>query len=145
MKKIYLMFVFLFGLVALTALASATPLTVVSGTITEANSSVVDGATVTVTCEHSGINTTKIVTSGSDGKYYAFYPAMNCDAGDNVWVHADKGGSVGSNDGTVSYSRQCKINTSLIDVQIPEFGVIAGGVALIGAIAGFVIMRKRED
>ena len=144
MKKVILAMLFSSILLTMATAASAATLTVVSGTITYANSSIVDNAQVTVTCEHMGANTTKVVMSGVDGKYYAFYPALNCDTSDTVWVMADKDGAQGMNSGLVSYNKQCKINTALIDVQIPEFGVMAGGIALVGALAGLTVIRKRK-
>ncbi|MFH1072498.1 MAG: hypothetical protein V1743_03655 [Nanoarchaeota archaeon] len=35
-------------------------------------------------------------------------------------------------------------NGECIDREIPEFGLLAGGVAVIGAIAGFFLLRKRK-
>jgi len=123
------------------AAVSATPLTAVSGTITDQNNAVVAGATVTVTCDGA---TPKTVSSGADGKYYAFFPAMDCGVDAPVTVHAQLGDAQGDNEGTVTYSGTCKINMSLVNVQIPEFRVIAGGIALIGAIAGFAVLRKKN-
>jgi LPXTG-motif cell wall-anchored protein len=81
--------------------------------------------------------------SGVDGKYYAFIPQLNCAVGDNVLVQAVKDDATGQNNGSVGYDEQCRINTALINVQIPEFGVIAGGLALLGAL-GVVIYRRKN-
>jgi hypothetical protein len=122
---------------------SATTLTVVSGTITDNSAAVVSNAAVTVTCTHGLVDTQKIVMSGVDGKYYAFIPQLNCAVGDNVLVQAVKDDATGQNNGSVGYDEQCRINTALINVQIPEFGVIAGGLALLGAL-GVVIYRRKN-
>ena len=143
MRITYALAVVLFGFFAFAISAHAVPLTVVTGTITDSNSSVVDGATVKVVCEHLGVNSTQIVSSGADGKYYAFFSSLDCNAGDTAWAFASKGGDDGSNSGVVSLLGRCSINVATIDVQIPEFGVIAGAVALLGAVAGFVIIRRK--
>jgi hypothetical protein len=131
------------ALVVFSASVSATSLTVVSGTITDNSNVNVADAAVTVTCTHLGVDTVKNVISGVDGKYYAFIPQLNCAVDDNVLVQAVKDDATGQNNGVVSYNSQCKINTALIDVQIPEFGVIAGGLALLGAL-GVVIYRRKN-
>ena len=131
------------ALVVFSASVSATSLTVVSGTITDNSNVNVADAAVTVTCTHGGVDTVKNVVSGVDGKYYAFIPQLNCAVDDNVLVQAVKDDATGQNNGVVSYNSQCKINTALIDVQIPEFGVIAGGLALLGAL-GVVIYRRKN-
>jgi hypothetical protein len=131
------------ALVVFSASVSATSLTVVSGTITDNSNVNVADAAVTVTCTHGSVDTVKDVVSGVDGKYYAFIPQLNCAVDDNVLVQAVKDDATGQNNGVVSYNSQCKINTALIDVQIPEFGVIAGGLALLGAL-GVVIYRRKN-
>ena len=131
------------ALVVFSASVSATSLTVVSGTITDNSNVNVADAAVTVTCTHGGVDTVKNVVSGVDGKYYAFIPQLNCAVDDNVLVQAVKDDATGQNNGVVSYNSQCKINTALVNVQIPEFGVIAGGLALLGAL-GVVIYRRKN-
>jgi hypothetical protein len=144
MKNTLYLILAVFALVLLSVSTMAVTLTVVSGTITDQSNAVVDGATVQVVCHHGSTDNTLTVTSGSDGKYYAFFPALQCNAGDTATVTATKGDASNSETGSISYLSSCRINVGIINVQIPEFGVIAGGVALIGAIAGFAIMRKRN-
>lgn len=120
---------------------SAAPATMVYGKITlDDNVTPVVGADVTVDCNGNILAT----TSGADGMYYVFYPNTDCTAGDMVTVSVDYGDgeATGSGEGEVSFSEVCKINTSLVNVSIPEFGVIAAGVALIGAVAIFAVKRK---
>jgi hypothetical protein len=143
MNKNFKILLGILALVVFSASVSATSLTVVSGTITDNSNVNVADAAVTVTCTHGGVDTVKNVVSGVDGKYYAFIPQLNCAVDDNVLVQAVKDDATGQNNGVVSYNSQCKINTALIDVQIPEFGVIAGGLALLGAL-GVVIYRRKN-
>jgi len=143
MNKNFKILLGILALVVFSASVSATSLTVVSGTITDNSNVNVADAAVTVTCTHGSVDTVKDVVSGVDGKYYAFIPQLNCAVDDNVLVQAVKDDATGQNNGVVSYNSQCKINTALIDVQIPEFGVIAGGLALLGAL-GVVIYRRKN-
>ena len=148
MNKNFKILLGILALVVFSASVSATSLTVVSGTITDNSNVNVADAAVTVTCTHVGVDnvsvdTVKDVVSGVDGKYYAFIPQLNCAVDDNVLVQAVKDDATGQNNGSVGYDEQCRINTALINVQIPEFGVIAGGLALLGAL-GVVIYRRKN-
>ena len=130
------------GLMVIPAVVAA-PLTVITGTVTDADNNVVDGATVEVTCTHDAVDTVELTTSDVDGQYYVTFSPLDCDDGDSVSVVVTYGEMGGSNDGTVSYA-DCMVNVGIVDVQIPEFGVVAAGLALVGAIAGFAVMRKRN-
>ncbi|MEM4710894.1 MAG: hypothetical protein QXL18_03040 [Candidatus Woesearchaeota archaeon] len=133
------------GLVLLAGFVSAYP-TVVTGTVYDSSSNPVVGASVTVVCEHSGVNSTQYTTSVVGGTYIAQffnYPTVECDYGDQVWVTATYNDLTGSATGNAcSEETNCPIPVALVDVTIPEFGVIAAGLALIGAIAIFAIRRK---
>ena len=130
------------GLVVLPS-AMAAPLTVITGTVTDADSNLVDGATVEVTCTHNSVDSVELTTTDVDGQYYVTFSPLDCDDGDAVTVAVTYGDQSGSNDGTVNYA-ECLVNVGIIDVQIPEFGVVAAGLALVGAIAGFAVMRKKN-
>ena len=118
-------------------------LTVISGTIYQANGiTVVPNAAVTVTCTHASIDYVKTTTSNGVGSYGVVFPISQCAIGDNVKIEAEKNSADGSNTGIVSHEGTCLVNTSIINVSIPEFGVIAGCVALVGALGIFIYRRK---
>jgi hypothetical protein len=129
--------VFVFALLA--GMVSAAPMTVVYGEVTDASDNPVDaGVQVDVTCTHNTVDTTKTVYTNSVGKYYASFGSTECDVGDTAVAHTE-----GADDesGTVT-GQVCRIGTLKLDLQIPEFGVIAGAVALVGALGIFIYRRK---
>jgi hypothetical protein len=147
MNKIVLAaLVFVLALVATTA-ASAIPaptLTVISGTVYELdNATVVPGATVTVTCTHASVDSVRTATSSAIGTYGVVFPVSQCDVGDSIVVEASKGSADGSNTGVVDHKRTCLVNTGIINVSIPEFGVIAAIGALVAGI-GIVAYRRTK-
>ncbi|MEM4710893.1 MAG: carboxypeptidase-like regulatory domain-containing protein [Candidatus Woesearchaeota archaeon] len=117
---------------------NAAPTTMVYGQVTDSSNNPVSGASVSVDCNGNILNT---VTDAS-GMYYVFYPALLCNVGDTAIVTVNYGDQTFTGTGTVDYSKECRINVGVVNVQIPEFGVIAAGLALIGAIAIFAIRRK---
>jgi hypothetical protein len=141
--KIFILFIAFILLSASTLAATATS---ISGTIIDysTNEGVAD-ATVTVNCAHNGINTTKIVQTDSNGEYYAFYPAIQCNVADKAYIYAEKDGQSNIGEGVVAYDQTCKINTAFINVTIPEFGLAAGAVVLVGLIIGVTVLRKKGD
>jgi len=144
MNKILIAIMAVFVLALVGAVSATVPtLTVISGTIYEAdNSTVVPSAAVTVTCTHASVDYVRTTTSATSGSYGVVFPVSQCDVGDSVAVDAVKDGADGSSTGTVDHKRTCLVNTGIINVSIPEFGVIAGAVALVGALGIFVYKRK---
>jgi hypothetical protein len=123
-----------------TASASATPAqTDITGVIT-ANSVAVAGASVTVLCDGN----TMMDTTDAHGSYLAVFPIADCTFGSTVKVTASKGGHSGVSSGTVQ-GITTKLNLSIVNVSIPEYGLIgafaAGGLGL-GAIA---FTRRRQN
>ena len=123
-----------------TASASATPAqTDITGVIT-ANSVAVAGASVTVLCDGN----TLMDTTDAHGSYLTVFPIADCAFGSTVKVTATKGGNSGVSSGTVQ-GITTKLNLSIVNVSIPEYGLIgafaAGGLGL-GAIA---FTRRRQN
>jgi len=114
--------------------------TQVLGTVYDASKAPIVGANVDVTCN----SVVKTTTTASDGTYLVTYPKAVC--GFNVPVHvvASIGDQTGENDGlTCANAELCQgIPVALANVTIPEFGVIACGVALVGALGIFLYRRK---
>jgi hypothetical protein len=111
----------------------------VTGVITD-NSVAVAGAMVTVLCNGN----TETDTTDAQGSYLVTYPSAQCPFGTTVKVTAVKGGKSGVSSGTVS-GITTKLNLSIVNVSIPEYGLIgtlmAGGAGL-GALA---YMRRRQQ
>jgi len=141
MKKIIfaIMALMVIGLVASVS-AVITPAEV-TGTIFQHDGvTPVDSATVTATC---GATTPASVLSLSDGTYDVQFNSADCPFGASVSVTAVKGSETGTATGTTCASvDDCPIPVALVDVSIPEFGIMAGAVALIGALGIFVYKRK---
>jgi hypothetical protein len=103
------------------------------------NTPPVPNVQVDVTCngvEHSGM-------TDDPAGYYAvvFDPTENCDIG--MQVEACVGDTC--NDGIIGDCFQNPMNVLGVDIfNVPEFGLIAGGVAITGAIAGFLFLRKKN-
>ncbi|HXH27210.1 MAG TPA: carboxypeptidase-like regulatory domain-containing protein [Candidatus Acidoferrum sp.] len=113
------------------------PETDVSGVVTNSGGPVA-GATVTVKC---GAQTSTDTTNAS-GTYLVTFTPAQCPPGSTVMVMAQKGTQSGSKTGTV-IGLTTKLNVGLINVVIPEFGVIASILAL-GAGLGAVVYSRRR-
>jgi hypothetical protein len=134
-------FIAMFALVLafVAAPVAAVSATMISGKITLSdNVTPVVGASVKVTC--NAID--KLTTTDGSGMYYVFYTSTDCPNGSEVTTVATKDDMTGTSTGKVSLDL-CRINTAIIDVSIPEFGIVLGGVALVGAFGAFMVMRKK--
>lgn len=127
--------------------ASAYP-ALVSGVVYDSDGvTPIDGASVTVTCEHDGINTTGYTVSGVNGEYlYQFLntPDLECDFGDAVFVNAEFEGMFGSNTGNACDSEsQCPIPVAVVDVTIPEFGLLGAMIVMLAGVG--IVAYKRKN
>jgi hypothetical protein len=126
------------------------PRTLVNGAITDATNgnAVVPGAKVTVVCvdsRHVRKTITKKTTSLSDGTYsVVFDTKLQCKEKDEVLVSATEGGLSGENTGEIDKGTK-KLDVSVVNVSIvPEFGVVAGTLTVLGAVCLFFIIRKKH-
>lgn len=114
----------------------------VTGTVTDGSSNPVFNATVSITC----VNESTTEFTDTLGNYIASLNDPTCIPGSTAFVTATKNGvGTGHNSGvvcTAGVNGDCDINVAFVDVQIPEFGVIAGAVALVGALGIFIYRRK---
>lgn len=117
------------------ALASKTDVT---GVVTN-NGHPVSGAHVTVICDN---NVKKTTTDGS-GTYLVQYKIAKCPKGATVHVTATKSKEGGNNTG-ISNPVTTKLNVALVNVSLPEFGLITAGIATLIAGAAFVVVRRRQ-
>jgi len=119
--------------------SAAPPQTSITGVVTE-NQTAVMGASVTVVCNGH----TETDTTNAQGAYLVNYPSADCPFGETVKVTATKDGKSGVKSGTVR-GVTTKLNLAIVDVEIPEYGVI-GAFAAGGTGIGMVYyMRRRQQ
>jgi hypothetical protein len=140
MRKLLLsVFVSLAAIIAFPLSASAAAAqTDVSGTVTN-NGVGVSGAKVTVVCD----NNARHDTTDASGGYLVTYPAKDCPAGSHVDVVATKKKSGGYDSGTAN-PIDTKLNVALVNVSLPEMGLITGAAAVLGAGVTFLVVRRRQ-
>jgi hypothetical protein len=128
-----------FALLVVGMVSAAGP-ALVTGTVTDGSSVPVSGATVSITCMSESATTSTDVS----GNYIAQLNNPSCIAGSIAYVTATKDGQTGHNSGAVCAIGEegCDINVAFVDVQIPEFGLIAASVAVVGALGIFIYRRK---
>ncbi len=140
MKKVVATILAAIGMIVLLPASTfaLSPKTDVTGTVTN-NGSPVSGAHVIVICH----NNKKSTTTDASGSYLVQYNAGKCPAGSTVFVTATKGKKGGDSTGTAS-SVTTHLNVALVNVSLPEFGLITGvGATIIGGGA-FLVMRRRQ-
>ncbi|OIO62295.1 hypothetical protein COT48_03075 [Candidatus Woesearchaeota archaeon CG08_land_8_20_14_0_20_47_9] len=112
----------------------------VVGKIYDAGHNHVGGADVTAICD----GVTKGTTSEADGDYVIDFTGTDCNLGDDVTVTAVKGDQSGMKSGKVKDFNTC-IDLAIVNVTlIPEFSVLAAGVAVGGSALAFAMLRKRS-
>ena len=110
----------------------------VTGTVYDQDNNVVVGADVDVTCN----DVTESAVTNALGDYYVEFDEGVCYFEDPVSATATKGEASGSEDGVMCDAEECFIPIAIVDITIPEFGLIAGAVALVGALGIFIYRRK---
>jgi hypothetical protein len=139
-KKFLLSFTAAVG-VALIIPASSfalSPKTDITGVVTNGGHPV-SGAKVVVVCNSNS----RKDTTDATGTYLVQFPAAQCPAGTHVTVVATKGKKGGTNGATI-HPTSNKLNVNIVNVDLPEFGLIAGiGASLIGGGA-FLVIRRRQ-
>jgi hypothetical protein len=126
------------------------PSTVVEGKVYYAmDGSPASGARLTIVCEDNNNirrDSSREIECEEDGTYYAaFNSRFECDRRDFVTVTAEKDDLVGMNSKRVmSYSaKPIDIALGSSAPVVPEFGVIAGLITILGAVGVFFVVRKR--
>lgn len=110
---------------------------IVGGTIFNKDYSVVSGTEVKVEC-----NTfSQTVTTSSEGEYGVEFDGSEtpCFVGDIVTVTATEYG-VSKTDDVTDFP--LTVNLVIINVTVPEFGLIMGALTLMGCIGIFFFVRK---
>jgi hypothetical protein len=126
---------------AVPSIASAAPTTglktSVSGVIMN-NGKPVKGAHVTVVCDNNARST----KTNNAGQYNVTFPKGDCNVGDTVTVVASKGGKGGVSSGKVT-TGTVKLNVAIVNVALPELGLVTGAGAALTAGAGFLVVRRK--
>lgn len=124
--------------VSVGAHAATSPLTEVTGVVTDSGNAVAN-ANVTVTCNgHMASDTTD-----TQGAYRISFPAGDCPFGSTVKVTASKGGMTGMASNTVR-GITTKLNLAIVNVSIPEYGLF-GAITAAGAGLGVVAYTRRRQ
>lgn len=110
----------------------------ITGVITE-NQVAVAGADVTVLCNGN----TKTDITDAMGSYLVTYAATECPFGSTVKVTAQKDGKSGVSSGTVQ-GITTKLNLAIVNVSIPEYGLIGAILATGTGIGMIAYMRRRQ-
>lgn len=141
MKKVLLGLAAVFVSVGvLSASASATaPQTDITGVITE-NHVAVENANVTVLCNGH----TQMDTTDAFGSYLAIFPIADCPFGVTVKVTAEKNSKSGVATGTVQ-GITTKLNLAIVNVAIPEYGIIGAMTAGGAGLAMIAYTRRRQQ
>lgn len=125
------------------ASGDADGITFIDGIIYDENGNTIPDADVYVQCGTFSV----VVTSGPTGHYATAADQLDCNNGDTVTVTATKGGRTGSNTETVALSGDAFIDVAIVDVviQIPEFGLVTGGAALLSSAGSLAFLRRRKN
>lgn len=135
--------VFVFSAVSASAQFPVISETWVSGTVYDGGGSPVSGGTVTVTC--NGVN--RFAGILSNGSYGVAYPQTECKVGDTVTASASTGAGSGSNSASVVNTPIngpiVDLDIAVIDITVPEFGLIGGMLTGMGSVAGYMYLRAK--
>lgn len=134
--------IFLAAILSIVVFPAATfaagPTTDVTGVVTNNGKPVVH-AHVIVICD----NNKKSTFTDSTGTYLVTYKAAKCPDGATANVTATQGNKGGVNSGKVNGVTE-KLNVAIVNVSLPELGLVTGiGAGLIGGGA-FLAIRRRQ-
>ena len=138
-KLVGLLFAMALLVTAIPVTASAAPpQTDVTGVVTK-NGVPVAGAIVTAKCMG---NTEVDAATDSFGSYLVVFPIADCPFGSTVVVGAKKGSETGQNSGTAQ-GLTTKLNVAIVNVSIPEYGLIGGLLAAAAGVGAIAFTRRR--
>jgi hypothetical protein len=103
----------------------------------------VNGGSITVRCGSS----TKVATIESNGHYGVSFTQSQCKSGDSASATASTSDGSGTNSTTVQNTNVngpvVDLDVAVIDITVPEFGMIGGAVTALGAVGSYLVMRAR--
>jgi hypothetical protein len=113
----------------------------VMGKVTDGSNNPVAGVALDINCDGELAST----TTDAYGLYVVGLDSPDCDPGDMAYVTATDYDVTNSGEvcnGPESNLQCDGIDLALVNLTIPEFGMIAGAVALVGALGIFMYRRK---
>jgi len=134
------------GLALSTTQASAQMIreTWISGTVYNNEGSPVNGGSVNVTCGA----TTKLAIIDGSGNYAKTFTQVECKAGDTATATASTGEGSGTSSevvqNTVVNGPIVDLDIAVIDITVPEFGLIGGALTGLISVGGYLAMRSKS-
>lgn len=119
--------------------SATTPQTDITGVVTESHVPVAN-ANVTVLCNGN----TQMDTTDAHGSYLVVFAGGVCGFGSTVKVTAQKDGKSGVASGTV-HGVTTKLNLAIVNVAIPEYGLLGALVAAGAGVGMITYMRRRQQ
>ena len=131
------------GLLIISSLILVSAKTIVAGTIfNEDYTETMEEANVIVSCVHDNVTSVETTLSALDGVYGVEFYVAECDDGDTVSVYAEKGEMSGTETGIV-HDFDLTVNLAIINVTIPEFGLLIGAFTLVAGAGIFFLVRRK--
>ena len=131
------------GLLIISSLILVSAKTIVAGTIfNEDYTETMEEANVTVSCVHDNVTSVETTLSALDGVYGVEFYVAECGEGDTVSVYAEKGEMSGTETGIV-HDFDLTVNLAIINVTIPEFGLLIGAFTLVAGAGIFFLVRRK--
>ncbi|HIH32500.1 TPA: hypothetical protein HA235_07385 [Candidatus Woesearchaeota archaeon] len=117
----------------------------VAGHVYDSDADPIQGASVTVNCEHNGVNYTQYTLSLLDGSYQVVYfDNDECWVGDTAFVSAEYNGNTGSGTGPVCWDgEQCPIPIAIVDITIPELTMLGAMIVVLAGV-GIIAYKRKE-
>lgn len=120
----------------------------VGGTIKDGSGNGIPGGGggdyVTVTCNGN----IQVVPFNAAGNYGAIFPQTQCKVGDSATAAVAIAEGSGSNSGTVQNTTVngpiVDLDVVVLDITVPEFGLVGGMAAGGVSIAGYLLMRAKS-
>lgn len=116
----------------------------VSGTVYGPDNTPVSGGSTNVNCG----GTNKVATINSDGTYAVSFTQDECSAGDTASATASTSEGSGSSSTTVQNTSVngpiVDLDIAVIDINVPEFGVIGGALTGLASVGGYLVMKAKN-
>ena len=128
------------------------PTSTVRGHVTDLSDNPIPDADVTVRCYEfypGGMEGQLSTTTDGSGYYEVVFPNDGsfqfsyCYAYSYILVTAEKDGEIGENNRQMEIDYDTTVDVQIPDYEVPEYGMVGAFVAVIGAIAGFMVLRKK--
>ena len=132
------------GLLVLSMIGMASAQAYVLGKIYNSDyTETIADANVIVTCYKGDTYPVLTAVTNEYGDYVVNFESTTCSVGNTVRVDAEKEGiGSGSGEGVVDESNSISLNLAIINVTVPEFGLIVGALTILSAVGIFFFVRR---